>query len=85
VDNVLLNMTSGPLTIKTAESEWRLVNQKRPIAVGFNSDSPTVCVPAYQPENRTVWNVGARLLVDSVTSTTSSVRLCDDGCLYMIQ
>lgn len=72
-------MTSGPLTIKTAESEWRLVHEKRPIAVGFHSDSPSICVPAYQPVNRTVWNVGARLLVDSIESKASSVRLDDDG------
>jgi len=74
-------MTLGSSTIKTAESEWQLVDGKRPVAVEFNSDFPSICVPTYQPVNRIVWNVGARVLVDTIQSPTPSVRFRVDVVL----
>ena len=54
-------------------SQWRHIDEKRPIHADFNPDSPSICVPAFHPVNRTIWNVGSRLLVGSL-GTDSSVR-----------
>lgn len=73
-------MTVGSsLNITTGESQWRHVDEKRPIHADFNPDSPSICVPAFHPVNRTIWNVGSRLFVGSL-GTASSVRRYNHDC-----